>query len=322
MSFHEVTPSRRRSDGDAESGVRILAVDDDHAYLRYLRHVLSRAGFNVELAGDGASAIERVRQEPRIDILLIDLAMPGIDGIETVRRIQNEASALVLYKILLTASSGTSTKLRALESGLDDFITKTSAEVEIIAKIRSAARRVEMERRLYVANRELELLALTDELTGIANRRVLFRTGEEILRQGRILSLVLFDLDRFKTVNDTYGHLAGDRILADVAASFKSNTRYGDIIGRYGGDEFYLVLPDTKLEESRPIADRLAWNIRQLRWTLNNAVVTMNAQFGVASAPGSGSTVADLLAVCDQALYRGKRRAAPRREPDDRPEVR
>ena len=322
MSTHDESLSRRRSDGEAGKGARILAVDDDHAYLRYLKYVLSRAGFIVELADDGARAIERIRCEPRVDILVIDLAMPGLDGIETVRRIQNEASSMALYTILLTANTGTSTKLRALESGLDDFITKASTEAEIIAKIRSAARRVEMERRLYMANRELELLALTDELTGIANRRVLFRTGDEILRQGRILSLVLFDLDRFKAVNDTYGHLAGDRILADVAASFKANTRYGDIIGRYGGDEFYLVLPDTNLEESRQMADRLASNIRMLRWTLNDSVLTMNAQFGVASAPGSGSTVAELLAVCDQVLYRGKRRTASRTGPEERPEVR
>ena len=322
MSTPDESLSRRRNDGVAGTGARILAVDDDHAYLRYLKYVLSRAGFVVELADDGARAIERIRCEPRIDILVIDLAMPGLDGIETVRRIHNEASSIALYTILLTANSGTSTKLRALESGLDDFITKASTEAEIIAKIRSAARRVEMERRLYVANRELELLALTDELTGIANRRVLFRTGDEILRQGRILSLVLFDLDRFKAVNDTYGHLAGDRILADVAASFKANTRYGDIIGRYGGDEFYLVLPDTNLEESRQMADRLTSNIRMLRWTLNDTVLTMNAQFGVASAPGSGSTVAELLAVCDQVLYRGKRRTAPRTGSEDRLEVR
>lgn len=322
MSTPEESLSRRRNDGEAGYGIRILAVDDDRAYLRYVKHVLTRANFIVELADDGASAIERMRCEPRIDILLIDLAMPGLDGIETVRRIQNEASSWGLYTILLTASSGTTTKLRALENGLDDFISKTSAEVEIIAKIRSAARRVEMERRLYHANRELEVLALTDELTGIANRRVLFRTGEEILRQGRIFSLVLFDLDRFKAVNDTYGHLAGDRILADVAASFKANTRYGDIIGRYGGDEFYLVLPDTNLEEARQMAERLAANIRMLRWTLNDTVLTMNAQYGVATSPGSGSTVAELLAVCDQALYRGKRRTAPRPGSEDRPAVR
>lgn len=322
MSTPEESLSRRRNDGEAGYNIRILAVDDDRAYLRYVKHVLTRANFIVELADDGASAIERMRCDPRIDILLIDLTMPGLDGIETVRRIQNESSAAGLYTILLTASSGTTTKLRALESGLDDFISKTSAEVEIIAKIRSAARRVEMERRLHAANRELELLALTDELTGIANRRVLFRTGEEILRQGRIVSLVLFDLDRFKAVNDTYGHLAGDRILADVAASFRANTRYGDIIGRYGGDEFYLVLPDTQLDEARQMAERLASNIRMLRWTLNDTVLTMNAQYGVASSPGSGSTVAELLAVCDQALYRGKRRTATRPVSDDRPEVR
>ena len=303
--------SRRRSDREPDKGLRILAVDDDPAYLRYLRVVLSRIGFTVELAEDGTAAINRLQHDPQIDILLIDLAMPGLDGIETVRRIHADTPSSGLYTILLTAANGSETRLRALESGLDDFLTKLSGEAEIIAKIRSAARRVELERRLHLANRELSILALTDELTGVANRRVLFRTGDEILRDGRTLSLVLFDLDRFKAVNDTYGHLAGDRILADVAASLKQNTRYGDVLGRYGGDEFFLILPDTRLDEARLIADRLSANVRQLRWTLNDTVLTMGAQYGAAAAPGAGSTIHELLSVCDQALYRGKRRATP-----------
>ena len=314
MAISDSAPSRRRSDATSEPGVRILAVDDDAAYLRYVRLVLSRAGFTVELASSGDAAIDRVRRMPPVDILVIDFAMPDLDGIETVRKIQEEGPASHLYTILLTAVAGTDTKVRAFDSGFDDFLSKTSGEAEIVAKIRSAARRVEMERRLRT-------LALTDELTGVANRRALFQTGDALLREGRQVAVVLFDLDRFKAVNDSYGHLVGDRILSDVASSLQANTRYGDILGRYGGDEFFLILPDTTAEEARVIADRLAANVRQLRWTLNDSVLAINTQYGVAASPGAGASLSSLLAVCDQALYRGKRRGSLR-PADDRAEAR
>jgi diguanylate cyclase (GGDEF)-like protein len=298
----------RRKSEDAPA-IRILAVDDDPAYLRYLRLVLTRAGFEIDVAYDGAAAIERIREGAPVDLLLIDLTMPGLDGIETVRHIQQESHLPGLYTILLTASDGVDLKLRALDEGLDDFITKSSPESEILAKIRSAARRLQLERQLHIENEQLHALALTDELTGIGNRRAIFQAGEAILNAERQLSVGLFDLDRFKQVNDTYGHLAGDRILSDVAAMFKSHTRYGDLIGRYGGDEFVLLLPDTGPDEARQIAERIAAKIRQLVWTINGAQVSVSVQFGVATCPGTARTLPDLLACCDQALYRGKKRA-------------
>lgn len=309
MPTPDQSPNRRRTDVDVPGNapkLRILAVDDDPSYLSYLRLVLTRAGFELEIAGDGAAAIERLRRDSQIDLLLIDLAMPGLDGIETVRCIQAESSAPALYTILLTARASIETKLRALESGLDDFLPKASSDSEIIAKIRSAARRLEMERRLHIQNEELQTLAMTDELTGIANRRALFRAAEDIVRSGRSMAVVLFDLDRFKAINDTYGHLTGDRILADVAATFRANTRYEDIIGRYGGDEFLLLLPDTEVDEARQISDRVLAKIRQLVWTLDSAVLTVSAQRGVGTA-GPGITLADAIASCDEALYRRKR---------------
>lgn len=308
MATREQTPSRRRRDSDeSEAKLRILAVDDDESYLRYLKLVLTRAGFLVEVATDGPSAIAKILDGYEVDLLLIDLAMPHIDGIETVRRIHAECSVPGIYTILLTASESTDTKLRALNSGLDDFLTKNSPESEILAKIRSAARRLEMERQLHLQNEELQALALTDELTGIANRRALFRAGEKALADKRLLTVVLFDLDRFKQINDTFGHLAGDRILADVAASFNKHTRYGDLIGRYGGDEFVMLLPDTDLEEARQISDRMLTKIRQLTWTISDTVLSLTAQSGMAVSSG-GSTLSDLLALCDLALYKGKRR--------------
>jgi two-component system, cell cycle response regulator len=301
---------RRRGDAQlpgVEAKLRILAVDDDPAYLRYLDHVLTKAGFAVETATDGAAALEKLRAGCAIDLLLIDLSLPGMDGIETVRRIQSECRVPGLYTILLTASQATETKLRALDGGLDDFLTKQSGESEILAKIRSAARRLQMERQLHLRNEELQALALTDELTGIANRRALFRAGADILNSDRQLTVVLFDLDAFKQINDTFGHLSGDRILADVASLFDANTRFGDMIGRYGGDEFVLLLPDTGTEEAQQICDRILGKIRQLTWTINGTLLSVNAQFGVATS-GAENSLPALLATCDQALYSGKRR--------------
>ena len=310
METHGKQMSRRRGDLElqaVEPKLRILAVDDDPAYLRYLDLVLTHAGFAVETATDGAAALERLRASCDVDLLLVDLSMPGMDGIETVRRIRSECRVPGLYSILLTASEATETKLRALDSGLDDFLTKRSGEWEILAKIRSAARRLQMERQLHLQNKELQTLALTDELTGIANRRALFRAGEEILNSGRELTVVLFDLDSFKQINDTFGHLTGDRILADVAALFNANTRHDDMIGRYGGDEFVMLLPDTQSEEAQQICDRILARIRQLSWTISGTAISVNAQFGVATS-ALVSTLPDLLANCDQALYFGKRR--------------
>jgi two-component system, cell cycle response regulator len=298
---------RRRNDADAETpGPRILAVDDDQGYLAWLQTVLCRAGFDVIVAHDGPTAIDQIRSDPDIGLLLVDLSMPRMDGIETVQQVQaeNGESLPALYTILLTSHDGTETKLRALEGGLDDFIPKGAPASEIVAKLRSAARRLEMERRLHTVNEELQALALTDELTGIANRRALFRAADDILAGGRQLSVVLFDLDHFKEMNDTFGHLAGDRVLADVAATLKESTRVGDIIGRYGGDEFVLLLPDTDESEARAIADRLRQLVRTS--VIAGGAIPVQMSFGTATSRGEGETVLELLNACDQRLYRRK----------------
>lgn len=306
MATRDEMPARRKDDYQPDNlPIRVLAVDDDGAYLRRLKLVLTRAGFDVTTANDGAAAIERIRADRDIAILVSDLSMPGMDGIETVRRAREASAFPGLYTILLTASDGTEVKLRALDSGLDDFLTKSSSDSEIVAKLRSAARRLQMERRLHVENEELQTLALTDELTGIANRRALYREAEAILGGNRHLAVALFDLDRFKQINDTYGHLMGDRILADIAATLKANTRVGDVIARFGGDEFVLLLPDTPSEEARAITSRIVTRVSDLRWVMGDYVVTASVTTGLATS-GSASTIATLLAECDARLYEAK----------------
>ena len=306
MATLEEQPNRRKSDYELRGEpLRVLAVDDDRMYLKRLRLVLTRAGFDVVTANDGPSAIDRLRQDRDISVLLIDLSMPGMDGIETVRHARDVSEFPGLYAILLTASDGTEVKLRALDSGLDDFLTKSSSDSEILAKLRSAARRLEMERRLHLENAELQTLALTDELTGIANRRALFRAADTMLSSGKTLSVALFDLDRFKQINDTYGHLMGDRILADVAACLKAHTRVDDLIARYGGDEFVLLLPDTSMGEARMIVDRIRKRIAELEWEHAGRVIRIAVGTGLSTA-GSGSSIVTLLAESDAKLYDAK----------------
>jgi diguanylate cyclase (GGDEF)-like protein len=301
---------RRKSDRGksirAASGVRVLAVDDDPAYLRYLKLVLSRAGFDVTITSDGKTAIDRVHDDQAIGLLLVDLVMPEMDGIETLRVLRKDHESDRLYTILLTAHDSSETKLRAFNSGFDDFLSKIAPESEIVAKVRSAVRRLDMERRLHTENEALQTLALTDELTGIANRRALFRSGEEILAAGRKLSVVVFDLDHFKQINDTYGHPAGDRILAGVAACLKECTRVGDIIARYGGDEFMLLLPDTDEESARMIAGRVR---RSVRAQMTDGI-SADVAWGVSC--GGQTTIDDLIASADRDLYASRSRQRTR----------
>jgi two-component system cell cycle response regulator len=306
MALLDDEPIRRKEErADPREPLRLLAVDDDRNYLRRLQLVLTRAGFDVVTADDGDAALDRIRHDHDISVLLIDLSMPGMDGIETVRRAREASTFPGLYAILLTGSDGTDLKLRAFDGGLDDFLTKSSPDSEILAKLRSAARRIEMERKLHLENEELQTLALTDELTGIANRRALFRAADEMLEAGKVMSVALFDLNHFKQINDTYGHLVGDRILADVAACLAEHTRVGDVIARYGGDEFVLLLPNTSAADARQITDRIRDRIAQLEWDIGGNLITVAVGTGLATA-GSGSSIATLLAESDAKLYDAK----------------
>lgn len=298
--------ARRSSDEDGHATVpkvRLLAVDDDPAYLKYLRLILSRGGFDIDVANDLKSAVDQARGNIDIALVLVDLAMPGHDGFAVLRQLRREVPR-DLYTVLLTAHDEMDTKLRALDSGFDDFLSKQSSDSEIVAKLRSAVRRLELEQTLKLKAEQLETLAVTDDLTGIANRRGLFRAASELTAAKRQVSVAMFDLDHFKKMNDTYGHPAGDRILTDVAACLKAKTRYGDVLARYGGDEFVLLLPDTSEEQAREIAERLTAAIASLSWAFHDKMVSITASVGVC---GGNGTVAEMLSECDQKMYRSKR---------------
>lgn len=313
---------RRRSDTPEvarKAAVRVLAIDDDRSYLALIRALLLRAGVDVTIADAGTEALGQVERDHDINLLLIDLAMPVMDGIETLRAIQQRVPGRGFYSILLTAHSGSETKLRAYASGFDDFLAKGDSEEELVAKVRSAARRLEMERQLHLDNQRLERLAFTDELTAVGNRRALFRAFDELNAESREFSLVLFDLDGFKRVNDAYGHAMGDRVLVDVAGCLKAKTRVGDVLARWGGDEFVLLVADAGIVDTGRIATRIAQSIAALEWKVSHDTIRVRASFG---ATAGTSDLLDGLQKCDVQLYRNKRPAKAASYPgasDDRP---
>jgi diguanylate cyclase (GGDEF)-like protein len=286
----------------------VLAVDDDPSYRRLAEHLLAEAGFRVSLAASGEEALEILDADHTVSLLVVDLAMPGIDGIETVKRARQEITGSGIYSILVTANETMELRLRALDSGLDDFVAKSAPAAEMVARVRSAARRVQMERTLRVRNEQLETLALTDELTKVANRRGLLRATETMRESRARFAAILLDLDRFKHVNDQWGHTAGDAILNGVAATLRRNTRSSDIIARYGGDEFVVLLPGTTVKLAEFVARRLAERIAALRWNFNGEEVAISVTFGVASSIRGKFDIDTMVATCDRTLFHRKSR--------------
>ena len=315
----EPGPDRRRAvpgnEVDSET-LRLLIVEDEPAYRAYIAALTRRVGFRVETAGDGAAALEILEQK-HFDVAIIDQNMPRMTGVELIARIRGDRNLKSLYAMMLTASEDVDTKLSALNSGFDDFVTKASSELEIAAKLVAARRIAARQRTLDTTIRELYGLATRDELTGVFNRRFLLSEGERLLKNEAVLNLILFDLDGFKTINDTFGHLAGDRVLHDVGALFDRHTRPQDLIARYGGDEFVMVISDLPHSDVERVAQRLCAAVHKLRWIAGAESFSITVTTGVASSGAlQKPTMTQLLSAADSDLYRNK---SLRNHPDGSP---
>jgi len=311
-------PERRidRSSATSEP-LRLLLVDDDAIYRAYAAVLMRRLGFWVDTAEDGQAALDRLAQG-RYDIAIIDYEMPRMKGLETISRIRADESAKSLYAVMLTAREDIDTKLTALDAGFDDFMTKASSEREIIAKMVAARRVAARQRTMDVAIRDLYGLATRDDLTGVFNRRFFISESERLLAEQTVLNVVLLDLDNFKEVNDTYGHLAGDDVLRDVGLSLQSTTRPEDVVARFGGDEFVIAVPHLEIPLVERIEERLGRAVAELEWGRETRF-RVGVSTGIASSRlMEKPTLARLLSVADRDMYKNK---WVRKHPDLRPEL-
>jgi two-component system cell cycle response regulator len=303
------SPGRRRDDTETSNNgpsARVLVVDDDVHFRFWLCQALRRLGFAVETAADGVEAMERLRGWP-YDLVIADLEMPRMNGFELIREIRATPALAGQYAVMITSHDDIQSKVTALTIGYDDFLTKGCTEVEVVAKIVAARRMLSRQQLVSVALREWQALAVRDELTGVAMRRTFFLEAERSLAEQRQVGIAILDLDAFKPLNDTFGHLFGDRVLRDIGALFLRRTRSQDLIARFGGDEFVLLVCDHPLEDIAGAAERLLAEIAAQQWVVNETSVTVTASCGIAhSSLLPQATLEQLLEAADRDLYAKK----------------
>jgi diguanylate cyclase (GGDEF)-like protein len=289
---------------------RILIVDDHEDNVELLRARLEARGYATLAATDGEEAIARVEME-RPDLVLLDVMMPKVDGIEAVRRIKANRALPFIPIILQTALDSTADKVEGLDAGADDYITKPINFAELEARVRTQLRVKALVEEVERQRQELERISRTDGLTGIDNRRYLEERLEEQFEHAKRLheplSCVMVDLDHFKGVNDTYGHQAGDAILQQLAAILKGEGREIDRVGRYGGEEFMLLLPGTQLDSAVTFAERVRKAVEAHTFSFDGGTLRCTGSFGVSGFPHPVVTNSEaLVKTADDSLYAAK----------------
>jgi diguanylate cyclase (GGDEF)-like protein len=264
------------------------------------------------VACDGAEALELLQREDAPALIILDWMMPGMTGVEVCKRIRERDSEPYTYILLLTSKSQKEDLIEGMDAGADDYITKPFDQNELQVRLRAGTRLVDLQSQLLKAREDLRDQATRDSLTRLWNRSsILGELGRELARSerdSRPLGVVIVDLDHFKHVNDTYGHLAGDAVLREAARRMQNSIRQYDSIGRYGGEEFLILFPGCSEVDSYAQADRLRKQLGQTEMSLNDTSVRITASFGVTTAlPGERWTPEVLIRKADEALYVAKK---------------
>jgi diguanylate cyclase (GGDEF)-like protein len=287
----------------------ILVVDDITKNLQLVVEILDNQGYATTFATSASQALERVKNT-HPDLILLDLMMPEISGLEVCKHLKANQDYATIPIIFLTASNEKDHLLEAFKLGAVDYITKPFSSSELLARVKTHLDLKRTRDELDKAYKELEKLVNTDPLTNIANRRALFHFGEmEFNRAQRyncIFSVLILDLDHFKDINDTYGHDIGDHALKLVANTILKSIRNVDKFGRFGGEEFVAILPETKLQEALIIADKIRDLISELSFSVQESIVKMTVSIGVATYKPDDSSIDTILKRADQALYQAK----------------
>jgi two-component system, cell cycle response regulator len=304
-----------------KSDNRILLVEDSPVYQRLISGHLRRWGFEVIALTDGLQAWTLLQQAHSPKLALMDWVMPKMDGTEVCRKLrERNACESYVYTILLTAKDNREDLLKAMDAGVDDYLVKPFDELELKAKLMVGKRILALQEELISAREAMRHSATHDSLTGMMNRKAVMDALRKELarskREGSSVAVVLVDVDHFKAVNDELGHLFGDEALKEVAHRLHSDLRSYDSVGRYGGEEFLLVLPGCDLSGALLRAEqiRAALSASPMRISAKERLVTVS--MGVAVSKGSGEgEVERLLTESDVALYEAKKKGRNRVEP-------
>ena len=283
----------------------IMVVDDISQNLHLLDHILNTVGYNITFCTDGEQALERLKvTEP--DLILLDVMMPRMSGIEVCKTIRANPDYNDLPIIFITASNERQHLLEAFEEGANDYVIKPVHALELLARVKTHLSLRQSQKDLRIAYQQLEQLAMLDPLTEVANRRALGDYAEtEFKRAERYdenFAVMMIDLDHFKTVNDTYGHQTGDECLKLIAHTLKANLRDVDHVGRFGGEEFMVILPETDIDQALVLGERLRHQVVHLCPKIDQHVVNLSISIGVSVYHKADKSVQDVLQRADEAL--------------------
>jgi diguanylate cyclase (GGDEF)-like protein len=299
--------------------MKVLLADDEALSRRLLESTLRRWGYEVIVAKDGieASGILESPEAPRL--VLLDWLMPGKSGLELCREIRRRETEAYTYVLMLTAKRNKGDVVAGLEAGADDYITKPFEPDELKVRLRTGKRILYLLEQLTLAQDSLRNLATHDSLTTLWNRSAindkLFQALSHADRRDGMVAVAICDLDYFKRINDTHGHLVGDEVLAAVAKAMRDVVRPYDAIGRYGGEEFLIVLPGCDQVNAVSHAERLRAAVARVAVRTSTGELRVTASFGVTVAGrGSRADVQSLIHAADSALYRAKAKGRDRVE--------
>lgn len=298
----------------------VLIIDDSDAVRERIIRTLESFDLFARFyeAEDGLEGFKKLLSSP-VDIILCDLEMPRIDGFKFLSMLKSRPDLQDVPVIILTGMNDRELKIKGLEQGASDYVTKPFDPEELVARVKVHLKIKHLQDDLKRSNELLLELSNTDHLTGLFNRRYLMETLEKELqrcgRKGGCLSLIILDIDHFKAVNDTYGHLQGDVVLQKVALNMQKELRSYDIAARYGGEEFVAVLPDATQKEAIFVADRIRQSIQGIKFSGALSPLSITVSLGVATFPAQNCTTVDEFLKCaDDALYRAKAKGRNRVE--------
>jgi two-component system cell cycle response regulator len=291
--------------------MRILFAEDDSVSRRRLSAVLTKWGYKVLQACDGNEAWQVLQHSGAPQLAILDWMMPGLDGIEVCHRVRQLRNEPYTYLLLLTAKTQQEDIVAGLEAGADDYLTKPFSLHELQIRLRAGRRILDLQAALISAREKLRTQATHDPLTGLWNRAAIFevlrREMARAERAGAPLSIIMADVDHFKRVNDVYGHPAGDEVLCEVAQRIRTSRRPYDEVGRYGGEEFLLVLSYCGAQEAAQVAERLRACVEEQPVETLEGKLFVTASFGVATRQRvKEADMETFLHAADTALYRAK----------------
>jgi two-component system cell cycle response regulator len=292
--------------------MRILAAEDNPIFQSVLRSMLTKWGYDAIVVHNGIEAWQVLQSPDAPRLAILDWMMPGMDGVEVCRRVRADLREPYVYILLLTARTEAQDLVEGMEAGADDYLTKPFNAHELRVRLRAGRRIIDLQEQLMLTREALRVQANHDGLTGLLNRMAILDSLRSELaraeRESQPLATLMVDLDHFKDVNDTYGHMAGDAVLREASNRMKTTVRCYDSVGRYGGEEFLIVLPGCEAADARAQAERIREAVGARPFLIfNGKPLMVTCSIGVSCRRNPVPADTDsLIRDADMALYHAK----------------